>query len=82
MGQCRACALYTNHVASGQSGWGRLDCTGLVAGRILHVGQGTGQSRQFVFQPGVLVTRTALLAQEAGTASVSNKYLYKLTLTQ
>jgi hypothetical protein len=79
------CLLYESFSVSSSSGWGNLNCCGLVAGRILQISRGSGETREIVFQPGVLVTRTAVLAFAPGTApagSATNPYIYKLALTQ
>jgi hypothetical protein len=83
LGECRVCLLYDGFSVGSSSGWGTLQCRGFVAGRIMQIRRGTGEVRQIVFQPGVLVTRTAVLASAPGTAGgPTNQYVYKLTLTQ
>ncbi len=79
IGQCRIVLLYEAY-----SG-GDVTCREAVAGRILNVSVGQDGSCKMVFQPGVLTTRTGVLAQETLvplTAQVGpNKYVYKLQLT-
>lgn len=86
IGQCRMGLLYVNHRPSGTTGLGRLDCVGLMAGRIMSVRMGEARACEIVFQPGVLTTPTALLADDALAAAspedVRNPYIYKLHLTQ
>lgn len=86
-GQKRICLLYTQHQATGRLGSGRIRCTGMVAGRVMAVSARAGGACRIVFQPGVLTTRTAILADRQPTTSgdrrtLANPYIYKLHLTQ
>lgn len=62
-GQCRICFLYDQVTASGQKYDGTADCTNLVAGRIMAVQRDDNQTTKIILQPGVLTTRTVILAQ-------------------
>lgn len=86
-GQNRICLLYTQHEATGRLGSGRIRCTGMVAGRVMAVSTQAGGACRIVFQPGVLTTRTAILADRRSRTSgdrraLANPYIYKLHLTQ
>lgn len=86
VGQCRIGLLYQNHRPSGTTGLGRLDCVGVIAGRIMDVRIGQKRACEIIFQPGVLTTPTALLTDDAPDSAASksgrNPYIYKLHLTQ
>ncbi|MCA9004780.1 MAG: hypothetical protein KDA70_05855 [Planctomycetaceae bacterium] len=62
LGQCRICFLYDQVTASSQKYDGTADCTNLVAGRIMSVKKVENQTIEIILQPGVLTTRTAILA--------------------
>ena len=84
IGQCRIVLLYDELTPSDYSG-GRIRCTQFAAGRILNVTYQNGTC-EIVFQPGVLTTRTAILADDRETRispeQLANRYVYKLQLTQ
>jgi hypothetical protein len=84
IGQCRIVCLYDKFEA-GRNGEGTIRCVGIVAGRILAVTHQPDGSCEFVLQPGVLTTRTAVIAKEmpidAPPQRFKNKYIYKLQLT-
>jgi hypothetical protein len=86
VGQCRICLLYNTHVPDERAGFGRVRCVGLVAGRIMSVRAIDGVACEIVFQPGVMTTRTAVLADArprgSNTDAEKNPYIYKLHLTQ
>jgi hypothetical protein len=64
IGQCRVVMLFQDEWDTQNSGWGRIQSAGLVAGRIMAVIEENGQSPQIVFQPAVLATRCAMLASD------------------
>jgi len=84
IGQCRIVVLYDEFTSSGVSG-GRIRCTQFAAGRILSISYHDGTC-EIVFQPGVLTTRTAILADESkarmASEQLANRYVYQLRLTQ
>lgn len=85
VGECRACVLYLEVAKpGGQADSDHAQCFALAAGRVMQVIRTPGKAPQMVFQPGILVTRTALLAGNAGApASVPpHNYLFKISLTQ
>ncbi|MEX0716295.1 MAG: hypothetical protein WD066_06910 [Planctomycetaceae bacterium] len=85
IGRRRIGLLYENHESSGSMGYGRVDCVGLVAGRIMALERAGAYACEIVFQPGVMSTRTAVLATEHGDAREdvpANQYVYKVRLTQ
>ncbi len=86
IGQCRIVFLYDRFESRSRSAAGRLQCVGAVAGRILSVEVLKHGQTEIVFQPGVLTTRTALLAVDTITQQpweqLANRYIYKLQLTQ
>lgn len=82
LGECRALFLYDVPANPIESGTALITCTRTVAGRVMVVSALSQQTLQIVIQPGVLETRTALLASETGaTTTVSNPYIYKISLT-
>ena len=84
IGQCRIVFLFDEFQA-GQNGEGTIRCVGIVAGRILALQHQRDGSCEFIFQPGVLTTRTAVIAKEmpidGPCERFENKYIYKLQLT-
>lgn len=90
-GECRICLLYVDEpAAAGRPAGTRVQCVALVAGRIMDVVCESRAAPQLVFQPGIIVTRAAVVAAGAGPAvgaDPSNHlsaphYIYKLGLTQ
>jgi hypothetical protein len=91
IGQPRICLLYSGLDPAGSEGFGKLQAVDLVAGRIMAV-QHDGQGQHvLVFQPTVLTTRTAVLADTVMDVSsrsaseqklLENPYIYKLYLTR
>ncbi len=83
IGQCRIVLLYDEFTSAGHSG-GRIRCTQFAAGRILNITHDSGTC-EIVFQPGVLTTRSAILADDTKTKlppeQLANRYVYKLRLT-
>jgi len=80
--QARLVLLYTE-LSSGQTSDGpRVRCDGLVAGRFLKTTTDpSGQPSRLIFQPSVVATRTALVADEAHPVVNPNPHLYHLSLT-
>lgn len=85
VGECRIVFLYDEFESDGRSREGRIRCITAVAGRILSIQIHDGDACEIVFQPGVLTTRTALLASETLVQGswdrLANPYIYKLRLT-
>jgi hypothetical protein len=85
VGQCRIVFLYDEFQQDQYSREGRIRCVRAVAGRILDVRLHSNEACEIVFQPGVLTTRTALLAAETLVQGswdrLANPYIYKLRLT-
>jgi hypothetical protein len=85
VGRCRVVLLYASYTATNQNGLGRVRCHRLVAGRVMAVRSQRDGSCDVVFQPGTLVTRTALLADPSLSATerrqFQNRYIYKLQVT-
>lgn len=96
IGQCRILFLYDKFLATGRSGAGRLQVTEAVAGRILSVEVLEDDGCELIIQPGVMTTRTAILASqdddlktnsrtnrdaEGRPEQVANRYIYKLQIT-
>ncbi|WP_437224860.1 hypothetical protein SH661x_003813 [Planctomicrobium sp. SH661] len=82
IGQLRILLLYST-VSGGKDGKTQVKVTRLVAGRLMHLSENR-EGPQLTFQPGVIVTRTAVLDEEAlyqGDAQ-GNPYIYKLSITQ
>jgi hypothetical protein len=85
IGECRVCLLYVDLEQPRRGKPHRVRCLVPIAGRVLRVDRDGKNRPLIVFQPGVLATRTAVLASEYGLAEkdvVRNAYLYKLSLTQ
>lgn len=85
IGRCRIIFLYEQHEPAGRAGYGRVACAGLAAGRVMRIERTGPHACEIVFQPGVLSTRTAVLATERGDARddvPANQYIYKVQLTQ
>ena len=66
IGECRILFLYDDFVPTGRSGAGRIQVTQVVAGRVLAIEVPGDGSCELIIQPGVMTTRTALLAAKAG----------------
>ena len=93
-GECRIALLYLGGTPEGYSTPGSVICVGLVAGRVMKVIPSQTKASQIVFQPAVIVTRTAVLpelhfpggrgqkADREWLQPHQNKYLYKTCLTQ
>jgi hypothetical protein len=96
IGQCRILFLYENFLATGRSGAGRIEISQVVAGRVLSVELLEDDGCELIIQPGVMTTRTALLAGEDygskkdrrgkrdrqnGSEKMANRYIYKLQIT-
>lgn len=95
IGQCRICFLYDKVVPTSRSYKGYADCTNMVAGRIMSVKRLGNQACEIILQPGVMTTRTGILAavnlpdsetdsknEKENDQQRKNKYIYKLFLTQ
>jgi hypothetical protein len=85
IGECRVCLLYVDLEQPRRGRPHRVRCVVPIAGRVLRVDRDKKNRPVIVFQPGVLATRTAVLASECGVSKqdvVRNAYLYKLSLTQ
>lgn len=91
IGQPRICLLYTELLPSGSDGYGNLRATDLAAGRIMAVRHNSDGQHVLVFQPTVLTTKTAVLAEglmdlaalsPAERKLLENPYIYKLYLTR
>jgi hypothetical protein len=92
LGECRICLLYVpDRTAAGVEIAGQVRCVGIVAGRVLRIIKAAGHAPQIVFQPGVLVTHSALTATdpeadridpERACRETTNDYVYKLRLTR
>ncbi|NQV24122.1 MAG: hypothetical protein HQ518_07115 [Rhodopirellula sp.] len=96
IGVCRILFLYDNFQPTGRSGAGRIQVTQAVAGRVLSVKVVKDDGCELIIQPGVMTTRTALLAanhsdvesdqhtkrgEKDGTEKLTNRYIYKLQIT-
>lgn len=86
IGQCRICLLYENFQPSMGRRYGHADCTRLIAGRVMDMQSCHQGMMEIIFQPGVIATRTALLADADGDphsgSCEENRYIFKLCLTQ
>ena len=96
IGQCRILFLYDQFLPTGRSGSGRLQVTQAVAGRVLSVEILDDDGCELIIQPGVMTTRTAVLAssdtdsksgrrtkrdREDRSEKLANRYIYKLQIT-
>ena len=96
IGQCRILFLYDEFLPTGRSGAGRIQVTQAVAGRVLSVKVLDDDGCELIIQPGVMTTRTALLASSEHEAKsgrrrkrdrkdhsekLANRYIYKLQIT-
>jgi hypothetical protein len=85
VGECRLLFLFDEYEPLSDSAAGRIRCVQPVAGRILKVTTHEDGSADIVVQPGVMTTRTAVLARETVTQGpperLANRYVYKLQLT-
>lgn len=91
IGQPRICLLYSDLQPTGDQGYGKLQAVKLVAGRIMAVRCLEDGQHVLTFQPTVLTTRTAVLANACDEAVelspaeqklLENPYIYKLHLTR
>jgi hypothetical protein len=86
VGQCRICFLYDEYQPMGNAGLATVRCVELVAGRIMSIRIVDDGSCEIVFQPGIVTTRTAVLAAEVSSnpsaQSREHRYIYKLYLSQ
>lgn len=91
IGQPRICLLYSDMLPTGDEGYGKLRAVKLVAGRIMAVRCEDEGQHVLIFQPTVLTTRTAVLANARDEAVdlspaeqklLENPYIYKLHLTR
>ncbi|SFJ16663.1 hypothetical protein SAMN05421753_11641 [Planctomicrobium piriforme] len=82
IGQARIVLLYSK-VLPGQDGLPMVQTTRFVAARLMAV-MGEGKNLQFIVQPAVVATRTAMLDEEALQQgdSQGNPYIYKISITQ
>ena len=62
-GQCRICFLYDKVESTSRSHTGIVDCTNMVAGRIMSIKRLENQTCEIILQPGVMTTRTGILAK-------------------
>ncbi len=85
IGQPRICVVYSQSAASLASADAAVTATRLVAGRVMSVAEGPDGEAEIVFQPCVMTTRSALLADTSlpsnAVESLTNPYIYKLHLT-
>tara|TARA_R110002072_G_scaffold99008_1_gene217941 strand:+ start:42761 stop:43957 length:1197 start_codon:yes stop_codon:yes gene_type:complete len=96
IGQCRILFLYDEFLPTDRSGAGRIRITQAVAGRVLSVNVLEDDGCELVIQPGVMTTRTAMLASnndepragrqkkrgpEDRSEQLSNRYIYRLQIT-
>jgi hypothetical protein len=96
LGQCRILFLYDDFLPTGRSGAGRIQVTQAVAGRVLSIEVLDDDGCELIIQPGVMTTRTALLASsdnesksgrrkkhdpEDRSEKLANRYIYKLQIT-
>jgi hypothetical protein len=85
VGQCRICLLYTASSADGRSD-SIVRGAGFVAGRVLAVRKSEAGTREFVFQPAVMITKTAVVTLPGQMSSAggvpANPYIYRLQLTR
>ncbi len=86
VGECRIFCLYQPREQLGSSQLTRIRLTRLVSGRIMSVSPATDRNIRIVVQPGIVITRTALLAVAPGDEADSNvspnPYIYKIHITQ
>jgi hypothetical protein len=90
IGEPRICLLYSEARPNASSLLLQATCVRLVAIRVLAVRDGSNGACEFVVQPCVFATRTALLDEQTpahtgrasdATANNANPYIYKLQLT-
>lgn len=72
VGQCRICFLYSSTVPQRQQPLSTATCTQIVAIRIMSVNGYSDGACDFVVQPTVITTRTALLASEFNEPQSAN----------
>lgn len=85
IGECRAVMLFENFTQPDANAPGRIQSSGLVAGRVMAVQELGGMNYRLVFQPGVLATHSAVLPSDVGMVGVTahaSRYVYQLKLTQ
>lgn len=96
IGQCRILFLYDDFQPTGSSGAGSIQVTQAVAGRVLSVKVLEDDGCELIIQPGVMTTRTALLAsrdnesrsgrrkkrgRDDRSEQMANRYIYRLQIT-
>lgn len=92
IGECRICLLYLPiSNPAGEAIAGQARCTGVAAGRVMQIVREKDKPPRIVFQPGVLVTHTAITATDPDAGELdpaeecrdtTNNYIYKLRLTR
>jgi hypothetical protein len=85
LGQPRVCLVYAQSATGGTTADAVVTATRLVAGRVMAVAHGSRGEAEIVFQPCVMTTRCAILADGSLSANAAepyaNPYIYKLHLT-
>ena len=82
IGQPRVCLLYDQADMAANGPVAQLHCVGFVAGRVMTVTEASAGVMEMVFQPTVMTSWSAVVAEENAASNVSmNPYLYKLRLT-
>ena len=96
IGQCRILFLYDEFLPTGRSGAGRIRITQAVAGCVLSVNVLEDDGCELIIQPGVMTTRTAMLAsnddesrfdrqkkrdRDDRSEQLRNQYIYRLQIT-
>ncbi len=80
VGQAKILVLFQGTLDDSKSQLQSVTATRIVAGRIMHVEEGSNGT-EVILQPAVVTTRTALLRSTIGSKLDANKYVYKLSLT-
>ncbi len=95
IGQPRICLLYDRADVGSNSEVAQLNCIGFVAGRVMSATEISEDIVEFVLQPTVMTSRSAVVSSEVSGATgltshsltneshsvTGNRYLYKLRLT-
>ncbi|MFQ5734280.1 MAG: hypothetical protein ACE5KM_20270 [Planctomycetaceae bacterium] len=85
VGKCRIVLLYRARDERDSNRPARVECSRLVAGRVMDVRTNGDGECEIIFQPGTLVTRAAVLAKkqipEEQRSRYRNPCIYKLQLT-
>jgi len=95
IGQPRICLLYDRADVGSNSEVAQLNCIGFVAGRVMSATEISENVVEFVLQPTVMTSRSAVVSSEVSGATgltshsltneshnvTGNRYLYKLRLT-